>query len=81
MKQKLRNLLPMAFCASLSLICAAAVAASRSPGAGVIPFLCFLPMSFFFVGIVTTSLQQEIRELQAQLAKMQEKRITPHGAD
>ncbi len=32
-------------------------------------------MCFFFVAIVTLSLQREIRELREQVAKLQEKRV------
>jgi hypothetical protein len=71
MKQKLQNWVPMVFCASLSLICVGAFIGSST--AGVIPFLCFLPMCFFFVATVTSNLQREVRELREQVAKLQEK--------
>jgi hypothetical protein len=45
------------------------------PTAWVIPFLCFLPMCFYFVATVTSHLQQEVRELQEQVAKLQEKQL------
>jgi len=73
MKQKLGNWLPMGFCAALSLICV--IAFIGFPTAWVIPFLCFLPMCFFFVAAVTSNLQREVRELREQVAKLQEKRV------
>ena len=73
MKQKVGNWLPMAFCASLSLICV--TTAIRFSTAWVIPFLCFLPMCFFFVAAVTANLQREVCELREQVAKLQEKRV------
>jgi hypothetical protein len=78
MKQKLGNWLPMGFCAALSLICVTAFIGF--PTAWVIPFLCFLPMCFYFVATVTSNLQREIRELREQVAKLQEKRVESHDA-
>lgn len=72
MIHKLGNWLPMAFCASLSFICVSGFI-SRSSSSWIIPFLCFLPMCFFFVAAVTSNLQREIRELREQVAKLQEK--------
>jgi len=79
MKQKIGHWLPMASCVSLSFICLAGVL-SRSPSSWIIPFLCFLPMSFFFVAAVTSSLQREVRELREQVTKLQEKRVSSHDA-
>jgi hypothetical protein len=79
MKQKIGHWLPMAFCVALAFICLTAVL-SRSPSAWIIPFLCFLPMCFFFVAAVTSNLQREIRELREQVAKLQEKRVGSHDA-
>ncbi len=61
----------MGFCSSLSLICVTAFIAS--PGPGVVPFGCFLPLCFMFVATVTTNLQREVRELREQLAELQRK--------
>jgi hypothetical protein len=37
-------------------------------------------MCFFFVGVVTSNLQREIRELREQVAKLQEKRAGSQDA-
>jgi hypothetical protein len=79
MKQKLGHWLPPIYCAILSLICLAAFL-SRNESAGIIPFLCFLPMCFFFAATVTSNLQREIRELREQVAKLQEKRVGSRDA-
>ena len=76
MKQKPPNWLPMGFCAALSLICVTTFIGF--PAAWVIPFLCFLPMCFFFVAAVTSSLQREVCELREQVAKLQEMK-EPYG--
>lgn len=72
MKQKLRHWLPTLYCVALACICAVAFI-SRGSGTGILPFLCFLPMCFMFVAIVTSNLQREIRELREQVAKLQAK--------
>jgi len=77
MKQKLTNWVPMAFCVSLSFISVIAFISSSS-GSWVIPFLCFLPMCFFFEAATTSKLQREVRELREQVAKLQEKQVTSH---
>ena len=68
MKPKIANWIPAIFCACLSLICIAALLASST--GWMIPFLCFLPMSFFFTATVTSRLQREIRELREQVAQL-----------
>ncbi len=79
MKQKAGHWLPIAFCVCLSAICLAGVL-SRTPSSWIVPFLCFLPMCFFFVAAVTSNLQREIRELREQVAKLQEKRVGSQDA-
>jgi ABC-type transport system involved in cytochrome bd biosynthesis fused ATPase/permease subunit len=69
----------MVYCAILSLICVTAFIGSHDK-AGLIPFLCFLPMCFFFVATVTANLQREVRELREQVAKLQERGIGPNDA-
>ncbi len=73
MKQKSANWLPAGFCAALSLICLTTFIGF--PTAWVIPFLCFLPLCFYFVAAVTSDLQREVRELREQVAKLQEKKV------
>ena len=77
MKQKISHWIPMAFCACLAVISlpTQVYVSSRSSGAWAIPFLCFLPMCFFFVAAVTSNLQREVRDLRDQVAKLQEKRV------
>jgi hypothetical protein len=45
-----------------------------------IPFLCFLPMCFFFVAAVTSNMQREIRELRKQVTDLQAKQVSSHDA-
>jgi hypothetical protein len=79
MKQKIGHWLPIAFCIGLSFICVAGFM-SRSPSSWIIPFLCFLPMCFFFVAAVTSNLQREIRELRKQVTDLQAKQASSHDA-
>jgi hypothetical protein len=73
MKNKLGNWIPVAFCAILSAICVATFIGH--PTAWVIPFLCFLPMCFFFMASVTSKLQKEIRDLREHVAKLEGARV------
>ena len=75
-KQAAAPWLPMIFSAVLSLITLIALVASASiPGSGSggweIPFVCFLPMCFFFVGAALTHTRKEILDLRAQVAELQ----------
>ena len=74
MRQTVRHWIPAAFCAFISLI---ALFASVDPAVGWWrpTFLAFLPMCFFFVGIVTSQMQGEIGELRKQLADLKENRV------
>ena len=68
--------LPMIFSAVLSLITLIAIVASAStPGSHswgwAIPFLCFLPMCFLFVGAAVAQSRKEILDLRAQVAELQ----------
>ena len=74
MRQTVRHWIPAAFCAFISLI---ALFASVDPAAGWWrpTFFAFLPMCFFFVGIVTSQMQGEIGELRKQLADLKENRV------
>lgn len=74
MKQKIGHWVPMAFCVGLSLI-ALQGDMNRDHGSWAIPFLCFLPMCFFFVAIATSNLHREVRELREQIAKLKEKQV------
>ena len=73
MKQKISHWIPMSFCAFLALISLPLIISLRNTG-WAIPFLCFLPICFFFVAAVTSNLQREVRDLREQVAKLQEKR-------
>jgi hypothetical protein len=79
MKQKIGHWLPMAMCVGLAFICVTGFV-FFSPSCWIIPFLCFLPMCFFFVAAVTSGLQREILDLREQVAQLQEKRGGPHDA-
>ena len=70
MKENMHNWVPLIFCAALSLISVMTLTSSGT--AGVIPFVCFLPMCFFFVAITTGRLQREIYDLQEQLSKLRQ---------
>jgi len=65
----------MGFCAALSLICLVSyigtswINGTESSGNWVIPFLCFLPMCFYFVGLSMMQMQREIGELRKQLTE------------
>ncbi|MES2466388.1 MAG: hypothetical protein V4675_03715 [Verrucomicrobiota bacterium] len=71
MREKISHWLPVGFCVAMSVSCV--VTFIGFPGAWVIPFLCFLPMCFLFVGAVTTKLQQEVQELRARIEELQRK--------
>ena len=75
--QSIAHWTPVAFCAFLSYI-ALRGDMNRSPSTWAIPFLCFLPMCFFFVAAATSSLQREVRELREQLAKLKETQTDSH---
>jgi hypothetical protein len=72
MRQKFSHWTPAAFCAFLSLL-ALAMQIGPDSGAWKPAFYCFLPMCFFFVGLVTSQMQGEIRELRKQLTELQAK--------
>lgn len=77
MKQKIRHWTPTVFSVLLSFICLASFF-SRPSSPWTIPFLCFLPLCFFFAATVTSNLQREICELREQVAKLEEKRVGSH---
>jgi hypothetical protein len=64
---------PAAFCAFISLT--ALFTSMRSPDSGWWQpmFFAFLPMCFFFVGLVTARTQHELRELQKRLADLEQR--------
>jgi len=66
--------IPAAFCAFLSLL---ALSMQIGPDSGVWKptFYCFLPMCFFFVGMTTSAMYREIRELRGQVAELQQRRV------
>lgn len=72
MRQKFSHWIPMAFCAFLSLMALTLqIALGPDSSAWQPAFFCNLPLCFFFVGALTTQLQREIRDLQAQVAELQ----------
>lgn len=73
-KQKTQHWVALFFCACLGLIViVTSLLFSTSLPVGMIPFLCFLPMCFFYVGLTTSSLQREIRELRQKVSDLQSK--------
>ena len=69
MKQQLRHWLPAIFCAFLSLMALFGPSVVGTSG-WQITFLSFLPMCFFFVAIVTSSMERKLLELQRELAEL-----------
>ena len=65
---KINHWLPSIFCAGLSAICLATFIGF--PTAWIIPFLCFLPLGFYFAAGVTSSLEKEIQELRLQIMEL-----------
>lgn len=72
MRQKFSHWIPLAFCAFLSLMALILqIALGPASFAWQPAFFCNLPLCFYFVGAMTTQLQREIRDLQAQVAQLQ----------
>jgi hypothetical protein len=68
-KRALAPWLPAAFCAALSLI----TMANHSDVEGwAISFLCWLPFSFFLVGLPMSEMRREIAELRKQVAELRQ---------
>ena len=61
---------PAVFCAFLSLT-ALAVQIRANTSVLTAAFFCFLPMCFFFAGVVTASMHRELRQLQDRLAALE----------
>ena len=74
MRQTISHWIPAVFCAFISLIALFASVVSEA-GWWRPTFFAFLPMSFFFVGAVTSQMQRDIRELRKQIAELQEARL------
>lgn len=72
--------IPAGFCAFICLL--ALFFAPGSPGSEWWKpvFLSFLPMCFFFVGVVTSQTQREIRELRKQVSDLQNKQVSSPDA-
>lgn len=71
--------LALGFCVCLSVIAVATILSSSFANgsdvggwAWAVPFICFLPGCFFFVGLAISRTQVEIVELRRQLAEVQE---------
>ncbi len=71
MREKYMPWMPAISCAALSLIVVVADIVGRAMSGtahvGLSTFLCFLPMSFFHVGVALKSLRDENRELKRRL--------------
>lgn len=76
MKDKLGPWTPAIFCACLSLITVAgnlivAFTNRAVPWSGIDGvFYCFLPMCFYFVGALLSTLQRENRELRTRIEEL-----------
>lgn len=66
-REKAQPWLGFGFCSFLSLITLPAVALSREVPSGLIAFLCFLPMCFFYNTTSIILLRKQIDELQSRL--------------
>jgi hypothetical protein len=78
MRLTLAPWLAAVFCAILSLLTVVSnlwlsVANQSDVGGWAIPFLCFLPMCFYFAGAGIFHMQAEIRELKKQVSELQGK--------
>jgi hypothetical protein len=74
MREKLLPWMPAIMCAVLSLITVVADIYGRfatgTANVGLTSFLCFLPMCFFYVGVMLKNLRDENRELKRRLEEM-----------
>lgn len=74
MREKLAPWLPAIYCTVLSLITVIGniigLFLVGTPGVADTAFLCFLPMCFYLVGVFLSRLQQDNRELRAQLQEV-----------
>lgn len=74
MREKLLPWTPAIFCACLSLITLVANAAgelyTQSTNAGILVFLCFLPMCFVYVGGMLKDLREQNQELRTKLNEL-----------
>ncbi|HPA17286.1 MAG TPA: hypothetical protein PLU30_06030 [Verrucomicrobiae bacterium] len=70
----LAHWLPAAFCAFLSIL-ALSLQIGTDSGAWKPAFYCFLPMCFVFVGMATSAMHREIRELRGQLLELKQTRV------
>lgn len=73
-KQKTQHWVALFFCVCLGLIVIVmSLLVSGTLPVALVPFFCFLPMCFFYVGSTTSNLHREIRELRQQVADLQSK--------
>lgn len=76
-RQKFSPWIAAAFCAFLSLITVVgnivlSFVVGPNGGDSMIGFLCFIPMCFYFVGMVIYQMQGEIGQLKRQIANLQQ---------
>jgi hypothetical protein len=65
---------PAGFCAFISLIALSASISSTDSGWWRPTFFAFLPMCFVFVGIATTQMRRELRELRQRITELEQQR-------
>jgi hypothetical protein len=75
-KQSIAPWSPAVFCAALSLITVYGIVTSVGAGGNdwgwAVPFVCFLPMCFVFVGMAMSGMRREISELRKQVAELRQ---------
>ena len=65
---------PVAFSAGLSVISVVTYVASGLSDAWIIPFVCFLPMTFWFAVLSHQKTSERIKELEARIQQLEEDR-------
>jgi hypothetical protein len=62
---------PVAFSAGLSVISVVTYVASGLSDAWIIPFLCFLPMTFWFAALSHQKAREHIKVLEARIQQLE----------
>jgi hypothetical protein len=62
---------PVAFSAGLSVITVVTYVATRLSDAWVIPFVCFLPMTFWFAALSHRQTREHIKVVEARIQQLE----------
>jgi len=62
---------PFAFSAILGVICLVTYVATPLSGAWIIPYLCFLPMAFWFAASAQWQTRQDVKVLEARIQQLE----------